>query len=467
MIKNNKINILSIIDIILLGIFTYFLFKVNILPLKYFILIISLIFIINILSVVALNTKKKIIKISGIIILIISSIINITTSYYLYTTNEFLNKSFNNTKEEINTYYIITNKENKYSKKSDIKGVINYYENSINIKKALQTLDKSIKTNSYEDINTIFNDIKDNKTTFMLIDKTNYNLIFDTNKKLKKEDFKVVHKFDIKSKVVKNNNQIKEKFNIYIGGTDFAGLMDYNAIMTIDTKKHQILMTSIPRDYYMDIYGMEGKKDTLSHMNAYGTDTNMKSLEQFFNIKIDYYVKLNTNSLVELVDKIGGITYCSDQSFTTTHALVLNTYNDTGKNKLTIKKGCQELNGIETLTLARERNAFIGRDRMRQKNCQKIIISIFDRLKSTNSIVNYNEILNSLSDLYITNIPREIITNMAKDTIDGANWNFISQSVDGQDETVFITIINEMGYGMEPNYNDVENAKNKINELLK
>lgn len=467
MIKNNKINILSIIDIILLGIFTYFLFKVNILPLKYFILIISLIFIINILSVVALNTKKKIIKISGIIILIISSIINITTSYYLYTTNEFLNKSFNNTKEEINTYYIITNKENKYSKKSDIKGVINYYENSINIKKALQTLDKSIKTNSYEDINTIFNDIKDNKTTFMLIDKTNYNLIFDTNKKLKKEDFKVVHKFDIKSKVVKNNNQIKEKFNIYIGGTDFAGLMDYNAIMTIDTKKHQILMTSIPRDYYMDIYGMEGKKDTLSHMNAYGTDTNMKSLEQFFNIKIDYYVKLNTNSLVELVDKIGGITYCSDQSFTTTHALVLNTYNDTGKKKLTIKKGCQELNGIETLTLARERNAFIGRDRMRQKNCQKIIISIFDRLKSTNSIVNYNEILNSLSDLYITNIPREIITNMAKDTIDGANWNFISQSVDGQDETVFITIINEMGYGMEPNYNDVENAKNKINELLK
>ena len=463
MIKNNKINILSIIDIILLGIFTYFLFKVNILPLKYFILIISLIFIINILSVVALNTKKKIIKISGIIILIISSIINITTSYYLYTTNEFLNKSFNNTKEEINTYYIITNKENKYSKKSDIKGVINYYENSINIKKALQTLDKSIKTNSYEDINTIFNDIKDNKTTFMLIDKTNYNLIFDTNKKLKKEDFKVVHKFDIKSKVVKNNNQIKEKFNIYIGGTDFAGLMDYNAIMTIDTKKHQILMTSIPRDYYMDIYGMEGKKDTLSHMNAYGTDTNMKSLEQFFNIKIDYYVKLNTNSLVELVDKIGGITYCSDQSFTTTHALVLNTYNDTGKNKLTIKKGCQELNGIETLTLARERNAFIGRDRMRQKNCQKIIISIFDRLKSTNSIVNYNEILNSLSDLYITNIPREIITNMAKDTIDGANWNFISQSVDGQDETVFITKINEMGYGMEHNYNDVENAKNKIN----
>lgn len=467
MIKNNKINILGIIDIIILFVFTYFLYKVNILPLKYFLLIITITFIINILSIVAINTKKKIIKISGIIILVIASIINITTSYYLYTTNEFLNKSFNNTKEEINTYYVITNKANKYSKKSDIKGVINYYQNSTNVKKALKTLDKSIKTNSYEDINTIFNDIKDNKTTFMLIDKTNYNLVFDMNKKLKKEDFKVVHKFDIKSKIVKNNNQVKDKFNIYIGGTDFAGLMDYNAIITIDTKKHQILMTSIPRDYYMDIYGMEGKKDTLSHMNAYGADTNMKSLEQFFDIKIDYYVKLNTNSLVELVDKIGGITYCSDQSFTTTHALVLNTYNDTGKKKLYIKKGCQELNGIETLTLARERNAFIGRDRMRQKNCQKIIISIFDRLKSTNSIVNYNEILNSLSDLYITNIPREIITNMAKDTIDGANWNFISQSVDGQDGTFFITIINEMGYGMEPNYNDVENAKNKINELLK
>ena len=104
---------------------------------------------------------------------------------------------------------------------------------------------------------------------------------------------------------------------------------------------------------------------------------------------------------------------------------------------------------------------------MRQKNCQKIIIGIFDKLKSTNSFINFNSILNSLSNLYTTDIPREVITNMVKKTVDGADWKFITQSVDGGDGTEFITIINEMGYAMIPNTNDVINARNKIYEVLK
>lgn len=468
-INISNINILSVIDIIFLSIFIYLLFRINILPSKYFLLITIIIFIINILSILFINLKNKILKIIGVIIMILAILFSITGSYYLYTGNKFLNDSFNNIKNETSTYYIITNKTSKYNKKSDITGTINYYKNSPNINKALKQLknDFSIKTNTYEDVTAMFNDIVNNNIDFILIDSASYNIVFDLNKNINKSDFKIVHKFDIKEEIIQTDSQIKDKFNIYIGGTDFAGLMDYNSIITINTKTHEILMTSIPRDYYMDIYGMDGKKDTLSHMNAYGPDVNMKSLEKFFDIKIDYSIKINTESLVGLVDKIGGITYCSDQSFTTTHALVLNTYDDRGKQKLHIKKGCQELNGIQTLTVARERNSFIGRDRMRQKNCQKIIIGIFDKLKSTNSFINFNSILNSLSNLYTTDIPREVVTNMAKKTVDGADWKFITQSVDGGDGTEFITIINEMGYAMIPNTNDVINARNKIYEVLK
>ena len=463
----SKLNILSIIAVIVFSIFLYFLFSINILPTKYLILIILVISILIILSIVFINLKKKVVRVIGVVLIIISIILSGVGSYYLYYGNEFLNESFSNVKKEISTYYIVTNKENKYKKK-DIKGTIYYYKNSSNIKKALKEVESefSIKSSSYDNVTTMVSDVLNKDIDFMLIDKASYDVLLNVNDSLDKDSFKIVYEFDMESSSV-NDEDVKDRFNIYIGGKDFAGLIDYNAIITVNMDTHEILMTSIPRDYYMEIYGMDGKMDTLSHMFAFAPDSSEKSLEQFFDIDIDYTIKITTESLVGLVDKIGGITYCSDQSFTTTHALILNSYDDSGKEKLYVKKGCQELNGIETLTVARERNAFVGRDRVRQKNCQKIIIAIFEKLKSTNSFVNYKEILDSLSDLYTTTIPREVITNIAKDTIDGADWKFITQSVDGSDLwDADIAILNGKGYAMQPNMNDVVNARNKINEIL-
>ena len=84
----------------------------------------------------------------------------------------------------------------------------------------------------------------------------------------------------------------------------------------------------------------------------------MKSLEQLLNIKIDYYVKVRTNSLVGVVDTLGGITFCSDKSFYTTHATILDSYDDSTGNKLYVEKGCKNYNGVEILTISRERLAY-------------------------------------------------------------------------------------------------------------
>lgn len=462
----SKLNILSIIAVIVFSIFLYFLFSINILPTKYLILIILVVSILIILSIVFINLKKKVVRVIGVVLIIISIILSGVGSYYLYYTNNFLNDSFSNVKKEVSTYYIITNKDNKYKEK-DIKGNVYYYENSTNIKKALNIVKEnfSVKTSSYDNVTSMLNDIINKEIDFILIDKNSYSVVTNLDSTINQDLFKIVYEFDIEEE--QEESVEKTSFNIYVGGTDFAGLVDYNSIITVNMNTYEILMTSIPRDYYMDIYGMDGKKDSLSHMFAFGEDKAMKSLEQFFDVKMDYYVRVNTESLVDLVDAVGGITYCSDQAFTTTHALILNSYDDSGKQKLYVKKGCQELNGIETLTVARERNAFVGRDRVRQQNCQKIIIAIFDKLKSTNSLANYNEILNSLSDSYTTSIPRNVITNMAKDTLDGAEWKFVTQSVDGSDKwDADIAILNGKGYAMMPNMADVENARNQINKVL-
>ena len=464
----NKLNIISIIDLVLFVVLLFLIFNVNILPTKYLVLVILLLLVINILGIVLVNLKKKVIKVIGIIILILSILLSGVGSYYLFTTNNFLNESFNSTKKTINTYYIVTSSDNKYSKKSDIKNKVYYYKNSANIKNVLKVVkeDLKVKTSSYDDVTSMIQDVVNKKIDFMLIDKSSYDIVLNLDNNISKKELKVVYKFNIE-KYEKQKENVKESFNILISGKDFAGLTDYNAIVTVNTNTHEILLTSIPRDYYMEIAGQNGKKDSLSHLFIYDEETLEKTLENFFDIDIDYVINIKAEGLVKIVDEVGGITYCSDQAFTTTHALILNSYDDRGKQKLYVKKGCQELNGIETLTVARERNAFVGRDRVRQQNCQKIIIAIFDKLKSTNALVNYNEILNSLSDSYTTSIPRNVITNMAKDTLDGAEWKFVTQSVDGSDKwDADIAILNGKGYAMMPNMADVENARTKINELL-
>ena len=96
-----------------------------------------------------------------------------------------------------------------------------------------------------------------------------------------------------------------------------------------------------------------------------------------------------------------------------------------------------------------------------------IFFAIFDKMKSANLFANYNNILSALGDSYTTNIPKKVITNIAKDTIDNPEWKFITQSVDGSDKwDADIAILNDKGYAMIPNTQDVVKATNKINEIL-
>lgn len=466
--KFNKLNIIGIVSLILLITMLFLMFNINILPSQYLVLIVAVLLIINILGIILVNLKKKAVKIIGVIILILSIILSGVGSYYLFYTNNFLNESFNSVKKTVSTYYIVTSKDNKYSKKSDIKNKVYYYKDSANIKNVLKVVkeDLKVKTSSYDNVTSMIKDVINKKIDFMLIDKSSYNIVLDLDNNISKKELKVVYEFDIE-KYENKKEDSKDAFNILISGKDFAGLTDYNAVVTVNTNTHEILLTSIPRDYYMEIAGQNGKKDSLSHLFIYDEETLEKTLENFFDIDIDYVINIKAEGLVKIVDEVGGITYCSDQAFTTTHALILNDYNDTGKQKLYVKKGCQELNGIETLTVARERNAFVGRDRMRQKNAQKIIIAIFDKMKSANLFANYNNILNALGDSYSTNIPKKVITNIAKDTIDGAEWNIMTQSVDGSDKwDADIAILNDKGYAMIPNTQDIVIATNKMNEVL-
>ena len=462
-------NIFSLITLTLSIVSVVLLKQMDILPRLWYIGFVTILFLLVFLSIILINVHRKIVlKVFGWFFMILLLIGNSFAIYFLSTTNNFMNQAFNNQHLMIkNTYYIISPSVNGFQE-SDIQGEISTYKETINLPEALDKLSTkyTFKEKQYEESVQAFDQLNLGIDTFMLIEESSFEIILSLSETMTREDYDILYEFDLytKKKVVTSKNS--DKYNIFVGGTDFNGLMDFNMIVTVNHAEKKVLLTSIPRDYYIPVYGKEGRYDKLSFMSAYGSDVNRQSLEEFFEIPIEYSLTVNTDSVVDVVDYLGEIEFCSDYTFTTTHTLSRSRRNS-GK-RFRVVQGCQMLNGIQTLTVARERNAFPGRDRVRQENCQKILIAIFKKLVSTETLLRYNETLNTLSSLYETNLPREAITSIAKDILaNGNQWKIETQSVDGTDGHAAVHLSNMKDWVMFPDETTVTTAKKKIQKALK
>jgi polyisoprenyl-teichoic acid--peptidoglycan teichoic acid transferase len=469
-----NINLAIFIIILLLSInINIYLVKLNILPIKYIILIILVYVLLNLLVFYLLikkNGKKA--HIFGYIISVLMLLISIFGIIYVNKTDKFISTSFgNNETTYSSTYYVIANKNNNYQIDGLNGNDLTYYSDVNNISDALNKLGESYNFNSIstDDLNKMLTDIGNNDVKFGLIDASTYDLVFDLNKDLKREDYAVIYQFDMSYTEDEGLSlgDVGDTFNIYIEGKDFTYTNnDFNMIVSVNLRKRKILLTSMPRDYYIEVSGKNGRKDTLSYMGAYGTSTSLKSLENLLDININYYVTINTKSLVGLVDAIGGITYCSNESYTTTHALVLDTYDDTKGKKLYVEEGCQELNGIEALTVSRERLNITGGDTQRQKNCELIMEAILSKLKSTKTLTNYGNVLSAISKLYTTNMPKDVFTRLIKDILDNNKWTIDKYELDGRDSKNYVHLTKLIDWVMVPDEDTINHDKELIQEVM-
>ncbi|WP_315460338.1 LCP family protein, partial [uncultured Streptococcus sp.] len=183
-------------------------------------------------------------------------------------------------------------------------------------------------------------------------------------------------------------------FNIYISGIDTYGSIstvsrsDVNIILTVNMNTHKILMTTTPRDSYVQIPdGGADQYDKLTHAGIYGVETSEKTLENLYGIDIDYYARINFTSFVSLIDAIGGVTVYNDQAFTSLHG----NYNfEVGNVNLS--------SGEEALGFVRERYSLTNGDYDRGNNQLKVIQAIINKLTSFSSISNYSTIISTLQD---------------------------------------------------------------------
>ena len=216
--------------------------------------------------------------------------------------------------------------------------------------------------------------------------------------------------------------------NIAIFGIDSSegeiGRSDSIMILTIDEKHNKLKVSSIIRDSYVEIPGRQGK-DKINHAYAFGTasgETNggptlaIQTLNKNFNLNILDFISVNSSSLPELIDSVGGI----EVNISSEELQILNC-SCSGLSAI----GNQTLNGDQALTYSRIRHAE-GGDFERNHRQRTVLTALFSKFKST-AATSYPSLLNNLLPLLYTDLTPTDFLSLARSV------NSLTASELGQD----------------------------------
>ena len=197
-----------------------------------------------------------------------------------------------------------------------------------------------------------------------------------------------------------------EPFTVLINGVDTreydlsaGSRADVIMLATFNPQTMKLSLISIPRDTYVPVTCEGGVRDKITHSGNYGVNCTISSLEEYFDIDINYYVKLNFQAVVGLVEAVGGIdvtvpiTFCEQDSNDIPDAICLD-------------EGYQHLNGEQALALARHRKTLANGDIGRGLNQQIVINGLIDKLASGKIVTSVNELLEVVGDNVQTNMPK-------------------------------------------------------------
>lgn len=184
----------------------------------------------------------------------------------------------------------------------------------------------------------------------------------------------------------------KDPISILLLGVDTGdlgrterGRSDTMMIVTVNPNTKKSTITSIPRDTYTEIVGY-GTMDKLNHAYAFGGNAMaINSVQNLLDIPIDYYVTVNMAGIQEIVNAVGGIDIVSPLTFS--------------QEGYTFYQGeVNHLDGPAALSFARMRYEDPEGDTGRQARQRLIIEGVVNKVVSASTLLNYQNILGSLSN---------------------------------------------------------------------
>lgn len=451
--------LLLIMIIILFGTVLY----LNIIPIKYTILIFLLTISITLLLVLCNFSKKKGFRIIGYFFSIIIISITLFLEIYLINTLGFL-MTVTKGSYLIKNYNLVVLNDSNYKSIKDLNNKnIGIYNIDDVIKELQKKINKKIdvKYEEYDSKEELINNLLTSKIDSIILEDNELSLLKENDNDLYNK-LKSIDNIKIKNDISNIKDAIdinKDSFNIYISGIDTYGNInevsrsDVNILVTVNPKSEKILITWIPRDYFVDIN--KGVNDKLTHAGMYGIDTSIEAIERLLDVNINYYLKVNFTSVIKVVDLLKGIEVYNDETFTT-------------NENITFKKGNITLNGEEALSFVRDRKHVTGGDIGRGRNQIKVLEALINKVLSKDLLKNYNKLLKSLDGSFITNIDQSTIFSFIKrELIKRRNWQIESVILNGTDGREYTySVPSQTLYVMMPDENMVNSTKEDIRKVL-
>ena len=491
--KNKRLisKFMTMFMIISLALLIFQIIKLNLLPAKLIVLV-SLVMIILCLIVLLIfhfKTKKFLPRILAGFVALCMCVGLAYGNYFIYKTDDTFDVVTSLADSKATMTSIIVLKSSSIKKEKDLKGktigtILDM--DKVATKRMLKDLDSDNiknKTKDYSTLDDMMEAFYAGEVDAICLNEKYRDILHESEAYFNfQTDSRVVHQNVHYTKVEKNDNPSdpvndisKDAFTILVSGNDSYGTLqdsntrsDANLLLTVNPKTGTILMTSIPRDYYVELVCPEddpelacpeGSSDKLTHSGLMGVKSTEETIEKALGIKINYNVRINFSSVVNLVDALDGI----DLDIKKGEEVDIFYVN----SQPGLSVGKHHVDGETALAFARERHAYLDGDNQRVRNQQKVFKAIFKRIVSPKMITNYGKFMDALAVAFDTNLSGDEISNFVKYELNNMpDWKIESYAIVAEPDYQFC--YQSQSYASVVQQNDIMNevARKKIEAVL-
>lgn len=471
--------LLSVVLVVSSFYLLYQVIRLNVLPSKFlFPLTIGVVVLDAIFILLLVYFSKNVVsKIVCIVLTLFICVASCMGGYYISKTQNVLSSITNVAKHAKNTVSVIVKESSSIKDKSQLNGVSvgSLRLNEQGSKKALKELSGDgivLNQTEYDSMTALLEAFYNGEVDSIIINESSRSQILD---------MEAYSNFDSNTRVVyqtsykvKNNDSAtsvsditSKPFNVLISGSDTRGGFDENGrsdvimIATVNPKTHTILLTSVPRDFYVTTACdagdgcMQGALDKITHTGIHGTNTTKRTVEQLLGIEINYTFKVGFDTVTELVDVLGGVDVYVEPGYATT------------TSEFSVHEGVNHLNAQQALAFARERYSYTEGDRQRTKNQQQVLMGIVKEATKPSVITNYAAIMDTMANTFSTTMSNAEITDLIKYQLNNnPTWKMEQYMVDGTGDTLMCAELGDAAYVMVPDQSTVKTAKDKISAVL-
>ncbi len=491
--KNKRLisKFMTIFMIISLALLIFQIIKLNLLPAKLIVLV-SLVMIILCLIVLLIfhfKAKKFLPRILAGFVALCMCVGLAYGNYFIYKTDDTFDVVTSLADSKATMTSIVVLKSSSIKKEKDLKGktigtILDM--DKVATKRMLKDLDSDnikYKTKDYSTLDDMMEAFYAGEVDAICLNEKYRDILHESEAYFNfQTDSRVVHQNVHYTKVEKNDNPSdpvndisKDAFTVLVSGNDSYGALqdsntrsDANLLLTVNPKTGTILMTSIPRDYYVELVCPEddpelacpeGSSDKLTHSGLMGVKSTEETIEKALGIKINYNVRINFSSVVNLVDALDGI----DLDIKKGEEVDIFYVN----SQPGLSVGKHHVDGETALAFARERHAYLDGDNQRVRNQQKVFKAIFKRIVSPKMITNYGKFMDALAVAFDTNLSGDEISNFVKYELNNMpDWKIESYAIVAEPDYQFC--YQSQSYASVVQQNDIMNevARKKIEAVL-